>query len=116
MLVGSLKYIISCPLIVAHRINIILTRLKLAVLTGYSSYAVKGGAFVKSSQELLPDIHEAEHKQKTRGPAHRVSGLCECMRCSSSLKAAWAECTCAGAARYIVRAWALLDICKRTVF
>ena len=71
---------------------------------------------VKSSQELLPGIHEAEHKQKTQGPAHRVSGLCECMRCSSSLKAAWAECTCAGAARYIVRAWALLDICKRTVF
>ena len=71
---------------------------------------------IKSSQELLPGIHEAEHKQKTQGPAHRVSGLCECMRCSSSLKAAWAECTCAGAARYIVRAWALLDICKRTVF
>ena len=25
-------------------------------------------------------------------PAHRVGGLCECMRCSSSWKAAWAEC------------------------
>ena len=54
MLVGSLKYIISCPLIVAHRLNIILTRLKLAVLTGYSSYAVKGGAFVVSVDVLAP--------------------------------------------------------------
>ena len=25
--------------------------------------------------------------------------LCECMRCSSSWKAAWAECTCVGAPR-----------------
>ena len=32
-------------------------------------------------------------------PAHGVGGLCECVRCSSSWKAAWAECTCAGAAR-----------------
>ena len=36
------------------RLNIILTRLKLAVLTGYSSYAVKGGAFVVSVDVLAP--------------------------------------------------------------
>ena len=36
------------------------------------------------------------------GPAHGVGGLCECVRCSSSWKAAWAECTCAGAARLAI--------------
>ena len=40
---------------------------------------------VKSSQELLPDTHEAERSKKTRArPSHGVGGLCECMRCSSS--------------------------------
>ena len=71
-----------------------------------------------SSQELLPETHEAERsRKKTRArPAHGVGGLCECMRCSSSWKAAWAECTCVGAARYMYVRGALRDIYKRTVF
>ena len=37
---------------------------------------------IKSSQVLLPGIHEANAAKNT-GPAHGVGGLCECMRCSS---------------------------------
>ena len=44
-------------------------------------------------------VYMKQNAAKNTGPAHGVGGLCECMRCSSSWKAAWAECTCAGAAR-----------------
>ena len=54
----------------------------------------------KSSQvKNYSPVYIEQTAAKNTGPAHGVGGLCECMRCFSSWKAAWAECTCAGAAR-----------------
>ena len=55
------------------------------------------GSQVKS--RITPRKNIKQTAAKNTGPAHGVGGLCECMRCFSSWKAAWAECTCAGAAR-----------------
>ena len=55
---------------------------------------------VKSSQvKNYSPVYMKQNAENKMRPVQRVGGLCECMRCSSSWKAAWAECTCAGAAR-----------------
>ena len=54
---------------------------------------------IASQVKNYSPVYMKQNAAINTGPAHGVGGLCECVRCSSSWKAAWAECTCAGAAR-----------------
>ena len=84
------------------------------------SLAVDWGYYISLQVKNYSPKHMKQNAaEKNTGEACPRGGrvvLCVCMRCSSSWKAAWAECTCVGAARYMYVRGALRDICKRTVF
>ena len=69
----------------------------------YCILSHKNHQFVRQVKSRITSTPRKNIKQtaaKNTGPAHGVGGLCGCMRCFSSWKAAWAGCTCAGAARF----------------